>query len=210
MSDAAGILREPWPDVARQRLGASFGIWAFLASEVLFFSALFLSYAVYRSLHPDAFRIAAHETNILYGTINTALLLTSSLNMTIAGRAATEGMRRLAITCLLITAAFGAAFLTVKGLEYSDDLAKGLFPGPSFPLRPASAQLFWGLYWVMTGVHAIHLTVGIGAVLILTGLIASEIIPLQTTAAEVTSLYWHLVDVIWVVLYALLYLGGRT
>jgi cytochrome c oxidase subunit 3 len=209
MSDSAAILREPWPDVERQRYGAAFGIWIFLVTEMLFFGGLFLSYAVYRTLHAEAFRIASHETNIVYGTANTLILLTSSLVMTIAERAAGEGLRRVCLIGLVITASLGAAFLAVKGFEYSDDLSKGLFPSPDFPLTPASTQLFWGLYWVMTVVHAIHLTVGIGVMLVLTALIGRKVIPLQTTATEVASLYWHFVDVVWVTLYALLYLPGR-
>jgi cytochrome c oxidase subunit III len=208
MSDTA-LLREPWPNLERQRYGASFGIWTFLATELLFFGGLFLMYAVYRTIHPEAFRVASHETDIIYGTTNTLILITSSLIMTFAERAASEGLRRLTIICLLVTAALGTAFLVVKGFEYSDDIAKGLVPGPQFSLHPASTQLFWGLYWIMTVVHAIHLSVGIGAVLVLTVLIKRTVVPLQTPASEVISLYWHLVDVIWVTLYALLYLPGR-
>jgi cytochrome c oxidase subunit III len=208
MSDAT-ILREPWPNVERQRYGATFGIWTFLATELLFFGALFLTYAVYRSLHPEAFRVASHATDIVYGTTNTVILLTSSLIMTIAERAATDGLRRVTSTCLLLTAALGTAFLVVKGFEYSNDISKGLVPGPEFPLHPASTQLFWALYWVMTVVHAIHLTMGIGAVLLLMVLVNRNAIPLRTPASEVISLYWHLVDVIWVTLYALIYLPGR-
>ena len=208
MSDAT-ILREPWPNVERQRYGATFGIWTFLATELLFFGALFLTYAVYRSLHPEAFRAASHATDIVYGTTNTVILLTSSLIMTIAERAATDGLRRVTSTCLLLTAALGIAFLVVKGFEYSNDISKGLVPGPEFRLHPASTQLFWALYWVMTVVHAIHLTIGIGAVLLLMVLVNRNAIPLRTPASEVISLYWHLVDVIWVTLYALIYLPGR-
>jgi cytochrome c oxidase subunit III len=153
--------------------------------------------------------VASHATDIAYGTTNTLILLTSSLIMTIAERTAIEGLRRLTIICLLLTAALGTVFLVVKGFEYSDDISKGLVPGPQFSLHPASTQLFWGLYWIMTSVHAIHLTVGIGAVLMLTTLISWDRIALQTSVSEVTSLYWHLVDVIWVTLYALLYLPGR-
>lgn len=209
MSDSAAILREPWPDAERQRYGAAFGIWIFLVTEMLFFGGLFLSYAVYRSLHAGAFRIASHETDLVYGTINTFILLTSSLVMTIGERAAGSGSRRLCLIGLLVTAGLGTAFLAVKGFEYTDDLSKGLFPGPDFPLAPASTQLFWGLYWIMTVVHAIHLTVGIGVMLVLAALIGRRVIPLQTPATEVASLYWHFVDVVWVTLYALLYLPGR-
>jgi cytochrome c oxidase subunit 3 len=209
MSDTEAILREPWPNAERQRYGAAFGIWIFLVTEMLFFGGLFLIYAVYRSLHPEAFRVASHETDVVFGTTNTFILLTSSLVMTIAERAAGEGWRRLCVRCLILTAGLGTAFLVVKGFEYSDDLAKGLFPGPAFPLQPASTQLFWGLYWVMTVVHAIHLAVGIGVVLVLAVLLARARVPMRTPATEVISLYWHFVDVIWVTLYALLYLPGR-
>jgi cytochrome c oxidase subunit III len=208
MSDSATILREPWPNIERQRYGAAFGIWIFLVTEMLFFGALFLNYAVNRSLHPEAFRIASHETDIVYGTANTLILLTSSLIMTLAERAAAANWRRFALTCLIVTASLGLAFLVVKGFEYSDDLSKGLLPGPNFALEPPSTQLFWGLYWIMTVVHALHLTVGIGLVVWLSVLIARRVMPLGTTASEVISLYWHFVDVIWVTIYALIYLPG--
>jgi cytochrome c oxidase subunit 3 len=207
MSDA--ILREPWPNVERQRYGATFGIWIFLVTEMLFFGALFLSYAVYRSLHVEAFRVASHEADIVYGTANTFILLTSSLIITMAERAAGDGRRRFALAFLLVTAALGTAFLVVKGFEYGEDISKGLLPGPMFPLHPASTQLFWGLYWIMTVVHAIHLTVGIGVVLVLTALIGRASVLLRTPAFQVVSLYWHFVDVVWVTLYALIYLPGR-
>ena len=208
MSEGAGILREPWPNVERQRYGAAFGIWIFLVTEMLFFGALFLNYTVNRSLHPEAFRIASQHTDIVYGTANTSILLTSSLVMTMAERAAGANWRRIALACLIVTASLGLAFLVVKGFEYSDDLAKGLLPGANFALEPRSTQLFWGLYWIMTVVHAIHLTVGIGLVVWLSVVIGRRILPLGTTASEVISLYWHFVDVIWVTVYALIYLPG--
>lgn len=133
MSDAA--LREPWPDLRLQREGVGLGIWIFLASEVLFFAALFVTFAVYRSFNAEAFRVAGAHTEIVYGSINTALLLTSSLTMTIALRAATAFLRRLTLVCLAVTAALGLAFLICKGLEYHDDLAKHLFPERAFGCR---------------------------------------------------------------------------
>ena len=209
MSDASDILREPWPSVPRQREGVSFGMWTFLASEVLFFGTLLVSYAVYRTLYPQAFAAASHETNILYGSINTALLLTSSFVMTVALRASQARLRRLLILCLLLTAAFGIAFEVVKGLEYADDLRKNLLPGPDFKLGQAPARLFFGLYWILTGVHAVHLAVGIAlvgllAVAVLLGRIAAE-----SPAVEAIGLYWHFVDTIWIILFALIYLPGR-
>ena len=110
-------------------------MWIFLASEVLFFAALFCAYAIYRSFNAEAFRIAGAHTEIIYGSINTVLLLTSSLTMTIALRAATARLRALTLVCLGVTAALGVAFLLCKGLEYRDDLAKHLFPGAAFRCR---------------------------------------------------------------------------
>jgi cytochrome c oxidase subunit 3 len=194
MSDAA-ILREPWPNVERQRHGATFGVRTFLATELLFFGVLFLSYAVYRSLHPEAFRVASHATDIVYGTTNTVILLTSSLMMTIAERAATDGLRRLMSTCLLLTATLGTAFLVIKGFEYNDDISKGLVPGPAFPLPRLDSTVLGSLlghdpcscdppYDRKRRGPAVD------------GARQPQRHPPATPASEVISLYWHLVDVI--------------
>lgn len=203
-------LREPWESLVRQREAVSFGVWVFLASEVLFFGGLFLSYAIYRHAYPEAFIVAAKQTNLVYGTVNTAILMTSSLTMAIAARAAEGAIRRVTIACLLATVALGVAFLVVKGFEYSDDLAKGLFPGRNFPLYPRETQIFWALYWVMTGVHALHLSIGIGIVSTMTYLLARQQVDPRSPMFEAAALYWHLVDVIWVILLPLLYLVGRN
>ncbi len=210
MNDESELLKEPWPSVERQREGVTFGMWTFLASEILFFGGLFLSYAVYRTIYPVAFDIGSHATNMFYGTINTALLITSSLIMTLAAHASEQGRARLLTACLLLTAAFGLAFLAVKGLEYSDDIDKRLVPGPDFGLKPAATRLFFALYWVMTGVHAVHLAVGVLLTGTLSVLLLTKRLPARSTAIEATSLYWHFVDSVWVVLYALIYLPGRS
>jgi cytochrome c oxidase subunit 3 len=210
MSDASSALREPFEHLSRQREAVSLGVWAFLASEVLFFGGLFIGYAVYRHLYPLAFVTAAKETDIVYGTLNTGILMTSSLTMAVAARAAEHNIRRMAIACLLATAALGCAFLVVKGFEYHDDTTKGLVPGAHFPLRPAETQIFWAFYWVMTGVHAIHLIVGVGVVTTVTVLLIRESVEPESPMFEGIALYWHLVDIIWVVLLPLLYLIGRN
>jgi heme/copper-type cytochrome/quinol oxidase subunit 3 len=210
MSDLARALQEPWPDLRLQREGVSLGVWFFLASEVLFFGGLFATYAVYRSFNAEAFRIAGAQTAIVYGSINTVLLLTSSLTMTVALRAATARLRALTLLCLGATAALGAAFLLCKGLEYRADLAKHLVPGPNFPLSPPATQMFWGLYWIMTGIHAIHLTGGIAVVLTVFTLFKRRVIPVQGSTMEGVAIYWHFVDSVWLVLYPLLYLAGRS
>lgn len=210
MSETSGALREPWSNLQLQREGVGLGMWMFLASEILFFGGLFVSYAVYRSFNDDAFRIASEHTQILYGSINLLLLLTSSFTMTVALRAATAQLRPLTLACLAITAALGFAFLGCKGLEYYADLKEHLFPGPRFPLSPPATQIFWGLYWIMTGIHAIHLSAGIGVVLVIYTLFKRRVIPVQGSTVEGVALYWHFVDSIWIVLYPLIYLAGRS
>ncbi len=210
MRDRATVLRFPWPSVDRQRQGVAFGMWTFLASEILFFGGLFLSYAVYRALYPQAFDIASHATNMFYGTLNTALLLTSSFVMTLALHGSEKRARGVVTGCLFITGAFGLAFLAVKGLEYADDIDKRLIPGPDFALKPDATRLFFALYWVMTGVHAIHLAVGVVLVTYLGAELLRERMAVESPAIEATSLYWHFVDSIWLVLYALIYLPGRN
>jgi cytochrome c oxidase subunit 3 len=209
MSDVARALREPWPDLRLQREGVGLGMWLFLASEVLFFGALFCAFAVYRSFNIEAFRIASSHTQIVYGSINTALLLTSSFTMTIALRAATAEVRRLTLYCLAITAALGIAFIVCKGLEYHEDLKEHLFPGADFPLSPPATQIFWGFYWIMTGIHAAHLSAGIGIVIVVFALFKRDTIPVQGSTMEGVAIYWHFVDSVWIVLFPLLYLAGR-
>jgi cytochrome c oxidase subunit 3 len=210
MSDTAGALQHPWPNLRLQREGVGLGMWLFLASEVLFFGALFVGFAVYRSFNEDAFRIAGAHTEIVYGSINTALLLTPSLTMTVALRAATTNMRDLTLVCLAVTAALGVAFLICKGLEYREDLKEHLFPGPHFPLSPPATQMFWGFYWIMTAIHAVHLTGGIAVVTVVFVLFKRRIIPVQGSTMEGVAIYWHFVDSVWLVLYPLIYLAGRS
>jgi cytochrome c oxidase subunit 3 len=205
-----GALQEPWPNLRLQREGVGLGMWIFLASEALFFAGLFCSFAVYRHFNGEAFQIAASHTEIVYGSINTVLLLTSSLTMTVGLRAATIHMRNLTLGCLAITAALGFAFLVCKGLEYRADLKEHLFPGPAFPLAPPATQMFWGIYWIMTGIHAVHLSAGIGIVLVVFTLFKRRVIPVQGSTMEGIAIYWHFVDTIWLVLYPLLYLAGRS
>jgi cytochrome c oxidase subunit 3 len=213
MSETSGLLREPWEHFARQRDAGKFGIWVFLASEVLFFGALMLTYAVCRVEHSQAFAAAGRETNVWYGTINTGVLLTSSLTMAVASQAAASGqsLRRLVPGCLLATAALGLVFIVVKAFEYKEDIDKHLVPGPQFVLPELGAQLFYGLYWLVTGVHAVHLSIGIVLVcrLVLLGY-RRKIELLQNPEIEVTALYWHLVDIVWIFLYPLIYLPGRS
>ncbi|MBK3403722.1 cytochrome c oxidase subunit 3 [Methylorubrum populi] len=213
-------LREPWDELglagdrafAYQRAGATFGIWIFIASEVLFFGALFLLYTAMRLEHAADFAIAARETNIVYGTLNTALLLTSGLCAAIASQASEQkGLQRLTLWCLGATVLLGLAFMAVKGVEYSEDIEKHLLPGAGFALKEPATQLFFGFYWLATSIHAIHLSIGIALVVRLIWKEWRE--PgflFESPQVEVAMLYWGFVDMIWIVLYPMLYLDGRA
>lgn len=203
-------LREPWHSLHRQRQGASFGMWVFLGSEAMFFGGALMIYTMYRVLYPGPFAEAAREANIWYGSANTAVLLTSSLTMAVAAQSAEAGLRRLTLRCLTATAALGLAFLVIKAFEYHEDIAKDLVPGPHFKLHEQPAQIFWAFYWVLTAVHALHLTIGITAVGVLTVQAWRGGRPLASPAFEVAALYWHLVDIVWVFLYPVVYLPGRS
>ncbi|GGE07784.1 cytochrome oxidase subunit III [Aureimonas endophytica] len=208
---AGSALNEPFEDLGRQRLAARFGMWCFLASEILFFGSLFLCFLVYRQLHPNEMLAAGRETNIVFGSLNTAILLASSVTMAVADKAAEEGLRRDALRCLGLTAALGLAFLVVKGFEYREDVEKHLWPGPDFAFGDSPARLFYGFYWTMTGVHALHLTIGIATVALVMLRIRQGRLPFRDSATlPVLGLYWHLVDIVWIFLYPLLYLGGRA
>jgi cytochrome c oxidase subunit 3 len=211
VTSSSPVLQPPWKELSRQREGATFGIWVFLASEMLFFGSLLLLYTAYRTLHSEAFIAAGRETDIWYGTVNTAVLMTSSLTMAVAAQAAEADLRRLTLRCLAATVVLGLAFLVLKGFEYAEDIEKNLVPGQSFALKEPAAQIFFALYWIMTAVHAIHLSVGLGLVgrlLIFGGLRRVQL--RDNPQVEVTALYWHLVDVIWIILYPLIYLMGRS
>ena len=214
LESAAGVglpdpLREPWTNLPRQREAATFGMWLFLMSEMLFFGAVFMAFSFSRALDVSAFRAAARETALWYGAANTLILVTSSLTITLAIRASAVSKRSLAMFLLSATAVLGVAFLVVKGFEYRDDLERHLYPGANFALGQNAAMIFWSFYWIMTGVHAVHLAVGVGLVTRLAWLIRRRRLSLASPQLEVTSLYWHLVDAFWVVLFPVLYVAGR-
>ena len=205
------FLKPPFETLERQHVAVSFGMWIFLGSEILLFAGLFAGYSVYRNLYAAGFLAAGRETDIVYGTVNTAILITSSLSIAVAGRAARAGFGEMAWRLLIATIALGLLFLVLKGFEYREDIEKHLAPGPDFPLAQKGAQLFFTYYWVMTGVHAIHVTCGLVAVGRLAVASRRNLAWLAGSASEdATALYWHLVDVIWIVLYPLLYLTGRA
>lgn len=208
---SAPILVEPFEEQIRQREAMVFGLWLFLATEILFFGAFFFLYAVARMQDPAGFAKGAHEANLLLGTINTLLLMTSSATLTVAERAARASWVKAARWGIVATLALGTAFLVVKGFEYREDLSEHLFPTmPAFPfIGIAGATRFWSFYWFITIIHAVHLTIGLGCVARLLWLERSGALARRWMVAEVTTLYWHLVDIVWLLLWPLLYLVGR-
>lgn len=191
----------------------SLGMWIFLVSEVMLFGGLLTVYLVYRLLYPQAFTAGSSHLDVVLGTVNTAVLLTSSLTMATAVYAAQTGKNRLTRVLLAATALLGLVFLGIKGVEYWQEYQEQLIPGLNFAWEgtdAAQAELFFALYFIMTGLHAIHLFIGIGLVGV-TPLWRRQR-PFRSDPAslvEMVGLYWHFVDVVWVFLFPLLYLMER-
>jgi cytochrome c oxidase subunit 3 len=206
-------LQHHFDTMDQQREASSFGMWVFLVTEILFFGGLFLAYTVYRHQYSRAFAEASRHLDITLGTFNTAVLIVSSLTMALAVFSAATGRRKAIVVFLVATIALGAVFLGVKAVEYSHKFHDHLVPGPSFHFpgpdaRPA--EIFFSLYFTMTGLHAAHMIVGIG---LLTTLVLQarkgRYTPEYHTPVEVSGLYWHFVDIVWIFLFPLLYLIGR-
>jgi len=211
MANGRAALAEQFDDLVQQREASTLGMWTFLATEVLFFGAMFLAYIIYRHSYPQAFAEASHHTLVGYGTINTAILLTSSLTMALGVHAASHGNNRWVFRFLLLTVLLGLCFLVVKGLEYSEDISEQLWPGAHFRAGlPPASQMFWILYWLMTGVHALHVTIGVGVISTVAWMsYRGRFSSVYYNPVEMTGLYWHFVDVVWIFLYPLLYLVQR-
>jgi cytochrome c oxidase subunit 3 len=206
-------LAHQFEDLSQQSEAATLGMWVFLVTEILFFGGLFLTYMVYRSLYPAAFAAASHEMVVWAGTLNTVVLITSSLTMALAVRAAQLGDRRSLIWLLLATMALGCVFLGVKAYEYRTEFLEHHVPGVGFELEGPylrQAQIFFSLYFVMTGLHALHMIIGLGIMAVmLWWSIRGTITPEYASPIEISGLYWHFVDIVWIFLFPLLYLIGR-
>jgi cytochrome c oxidase subunit III len=212
LSDHAAHAHQ-FDSAAQQHEAASLGMWAFLVTEVMFFGGLIVCYVVYRNLYFPAFAAASRELDVNLGAINTAVLICSSLTMALAVRAAQLGNRRTLITCLFLTLLLGSTFLGIKGVEYYDKFVHHHVPGPHFQFdgdHPEQAQLFFSLYFAMTGLHALHMIVGAG---ILIALIyhswRGRYSPAYFAPVEMSGLYWHFVDIVWIFLFPFLYLLSR-
>jgi cytochrome c oxidase subunit 3 len=201
---------------AQQKDASTLGMWIFLVTEIMFFGGMFLAYTIYRQAYSHVFAVASTSLNAPIGAFNTCVLLLSSFTMVMAVRSGQLGKRKAIIVWLILTLIFGSAFLGVKAIEWNEKYVEHHIPGADFHFEelPASeqghAQIFFSLYFAMTGLHALHMVVGAGMLLWLIwearrGTYTAE----YYTPIDIGGLYWHFVDVIWIFLFPLLYLIDR-
>jgi cytochrome c oxidase subunit 3 len=206
-------LQHQFEDLEQQHETYNLGMWTFLVTEVMFFGGLFTVYAIYRALYPVGFAEASNHLNLLLSTVNTAILLCSSLAMALAVRAAQMGNKRAIINFLALTIVLAVAFLGLKGVEYYAEYRENLIPGLNFAFEGAHAtevQLFFVLYFVMTGLHATHMVIGIVVMAIMIFYASRDRFTADSyEPVEMTGLYWHFVDLVWVFLFPLIYLIAR-
>lgn len=209
-------LRVQFDTAAQQKSASSLGMWIFLITEVMFFGGMFLAYALYRSSYPEIFAVASSSLDVYIGAFNTIVLLCSSFTMVMAVRAAQLGQRRAIVIFLIFTLLLGGAFLGIKGYEWNQKFQEHHVPGQTFHLEgiPAEAQghaqLFFSLYFAMTGLHALHMVVGVGLLIYLILMTRRGIFTAEyMTPVDMIGLYWHFVDIIWIFLFPLLYLIDR-
>ena len=190
--------------------GAKLGMWVFLFSELVLFGGLFIGYAAMRARYAQEFHRASGELSEILGIANTLVLLTSSLTMALAVAAIRKGRPRLASRFTLATVLLGLLFLANKAFEWTHEIHRGLFPNsPVLLQHPPGERLFFGLYYTMTGLHGIHVIVGVIVLSVLFGLLArGKVTPHDSIHLENGGLYWHLVDVIWIFIFPLLYLAA--
>ncbi len=213
--------------VEQQKAASSFGMWLFLMQELMFFGGMFMAYLVYRTWYYPAFAAASNTLDWKIGTVNTIILLTSSFTMTLAVHYAEKQHVKALANSILITIVLGIVFLGLKATEYKAKFVEHHVPGASFsiedfvtgnntgapPMAPdmaQHAQLFFSLYFAMTGMHALHMIIGIGILAVMYFKAkAGAYTAGHTAPIDYASLYWHFVDVVWIFLFPLLYLVNR-
>jgi cytochrome c oxidase subunit 3 len=200
-----------YADEPQERDASTFGMWVFIATEVLFFGALVAGYLNYRIYYGAQLVAAASHTKVVLGTINTAVLLTSSACMAMAVHSAEARARRTAVAWLSATALLGLLFIAIKGYEYFLEYGEHLVPGPHFDFARFGAvgELFFIWYFCATGLHALHLLIGIAFVVFAGIGLWSERLP-NGFSIRILGLYWHFVDIVWIFLFPLIYLAGRN
>jgi cytochrome c oxidase subunit 3 len=200
--------------LAQQGETAQLGMWVFIATETLFFGALIFTYYIYRNAYPREFGEAGRDAVLWCGSVNIGLLLTSSLTMVLAIDAAADGRRRSLRNWLLATALLGIVFICIKGYEWYSDYTDQVVPAVNFIMKPEEApagELFWVFYFIATGLHALHLTIGIGLIFYLLWRVRrGDLTPAYYAPLEVVGLYWSFVDTVWLFLYPAIYLVGRS
>lgn len=208
-------LAHHFESVSQQREAAELGMWLFLVTEVMFFGGLFLAYLIYRSWYPQQFIAGSHTMDLWLGTINTAVLLTSSLTMALAVHAAEASHRKQLMLLLVATIVLGAVFLGIKVVEYQHKYEHGSIPflglKPDYLKTPEGPGMaaFFNLYFLMTGLHALHMVIGIGVMLTLLCLAwRGGLLGPRAIIVHNTGLYWHFVDLVWVYLFPFFYLVG--
>ena len=215
MSDShhGGALAHHFDDLEQQRESASLGMWAFLVQEILFFGGLFVAYAVYRNMYPEAFVEGSHHLSVSLGAVNTVVLIGSSLTMALAVHAGHRGDARAIQRWIVLTIVCGLIFLGIKAVEYGGKFQEGLFPGANFAtegFQNHQVEIFFSLYFAMTGMHALHMVIGFGLMIWLIVLARRGRFTREySTPVELVGLYWHFVDIVWIFLFPLLYLIGR-
>ena len=217
-------LQHHFENMEQQREAGTLGMWVFLVTEIMFFGGMFFAYTLYRNKFPEAFASASNHLDLTLGTVNTIVLILSSFTMAMAVYFAQTGKRRGQIGGLVLTLILGLTFLGIKAVEYHEKYVDSLIPGRLIPGRPfnpstvhllpgAKAQnveMFYWIYFAMTGMHAVHMINGVGLLtVILIMAWRGKYGPEYHSPVEISGLYWHFVDIIWIFLFPLLYLLGR-
>jgi len=227
-------LQHHFENMEQQREAGTLGMWVFLVTEIMFFGGMFLAYTLYRYQYPGAFVSASNHLDIKLGAINTAVLIVSSFTMAMAVYSTQVGRQRATILCLILTMILGAGFLGIKAVEYKQKYDDRLIPGKLIPSRPfgpkvakpgetdphklhlvegatvQNVELFYWIYFAMTGMHALHMIIGLGIMLVLLIMAwRGRFSPEYHAPVEISGLYWHFVDIVWIFLFPLLYLLGR-
>ena len=210
-------LRVQFDTEAQQRSASALGMWIFLITEIMFFGGMFAVYTVYRSWYPDVFAIASSSLNEIIGAVNTGVLLLSSFTMVMAVRAGQLGQRKAIVVFLILTLLFGGIFVGVKAYEWNQKFEEHHIPGQAafhldgvLPEDQGHAQLFFSIYFAMTGLHALHMVIGVVILLILIAQARQgRFSASYYTPVDMAGLYWHFVDIIWIFLFPLLYLIDR-
>jgi len=207
-------LQHHFADLEQQYDASSLGMWVFLVTEILFFGGIFLGYAVYRTMYPDAFALASRALSIKLGAFNTAVLISSSFTMVMAVQAAKRGKQKQIVWNLIFTFLLGFAFMVVKYFEYSAKFAHHLVPGHHFAFggyEGAGPEIFFSFYFGMTGLHAFHMIIGMVYLLVLAKQASSSrFTAAYNTPVDMVGLYWHFVDIAWIFIFPMLYLIDRT